>query len=69
MDEKNKDKEESMELDKDEAAAIAAAIILHRGGPEGSVRLFGDGEHDEGFWGRSARAGSGGGIAHRLRRG
>ncbi len=69
MDEKDKEKAEKEEIAQDVAAAIMAGIILHRSGPGGSVTLLGNGELDEGFWGRSARAGSGGGMAHRIRRG
>ena len=69
MDEKDKEKAEKEETPQDVAAAIATGIILHRSGPEGSVTLLGGGELDEGSWGKSARAGCGNGIAHRLRRG
>jgi hypothetical protein len=49
-------------------AAIAAGIVLHRSGPGSAVALFGRGEHDEGTWGRSSRAGAGMAVAHRTRR-
>lgn len=49
-------------------AAIAAGIVLHRGGPGCTVALYGRGEHDEGCWGRSSRAGAGMNVAHRTRR-
>jgi len=49
-------------------AAVAAGIVLHRGGPGCTVALYGRGEHDEGSWGRSSRAGAGMTVAHRTRR-
>jgi len=49
-------------------AAIAAGIVLHRAGPGRTVALYGCGEHDEGYWGRSSRAGAGMTVAHRARR-
>ncbi len=50
------------------AAAIVAAVILHRSSVESEVRLLEDGESDQGFWGRSGRAGTASVLTHRPRR-
>jgi len=50
------------------AAAIAAAVALHRAGPGSVAGLFEGGLADEGAWGRSARAGMGAAVAFGARR-
>ncbi len=56
------------DLDPETAAAIIAAVILHRGSAENEVQLLENGTGDEGFWGRSGRAGTASVLTHRPRR-
>ena len=56
------------DLDPETAAAIVAAVILHRSSVENQVRLHQGDSADEGFWGRSSRAGTASVLTHRPRR-
>lgn len=58
----------SADLDAEVAAAVIAAVILHRASVENEVRLLEGGLSDEGFWGRSGRAGTASVLTHRPRR-
>ncbi|MBW2262526.1 MAG: hypothetical protein JRG91_11180 [Deltaproteobacteria bacterium] len=56
------------EIEPEAAAAIVAAVILHRSSVECEVQLLEGGESDQGFWGRSGRAGTSSVLSHRPRR-
>ena len=62
------DNAEPGDLDPTLAAAIVAAVILHRASVEAEVQLLEGGERDEGFWGRAGRAGSSSVLTHRPKR-
>jgi hypothetical protein len=55
-------------MDPETATAIISAVILHRASVESEVRLLENGDADEGFWGRSGRAGTASVLTHRPRR-
>jgi hypothetical protein len=61
--------DEKPTIDSETAVAIATAVILHRSAVEAEVQLLGNGESDEGFWGRAGRAGPSSVLTHRPRRG
>jgi hypothetical protein len=56
------------DIEPDVAAAIVAAVILHRSSVENEVQLLEGGESDQGFWGRAGRAGTASVLTHRPRR-
>ena len=56
-------------VDAETAAAIVAAVVLHRAAVEAEVELLEGGDRDEGFWGRAGRAGPSSVLTHRPRRG
>jgi len=56
------------DVDAEETAAIALAVILHRAAVESQVELLEAGSRDEGFWGRAGRAGASSVLTHRPRR-
>ena len=58
----------SADLEPEVAAAIVAAVILHRSSVESEVQLLEAGESDQGFWGRAGRAGTASVLTHRPRR-
>jgi hypothetical protein len=58
----------SADIEPEVAAAIVAAVILHRSSVENEVQLLEGGEDDQGFWGRSGRAGTASVLTHRPRR-
>ena len=64
----DKTEKDSADLDPETAAAIVAAVILHRASAENEVRLHTGDCSDEGFWGRSSRAGTSSVLTHRPRR-
>ena len=56
------------DMEPEVAAAIVAAVILHRSSVESEVQLLEGGQGDQGFWGRSGRAGTSSVLSHRPRR-
>ncbi len=60
--------DQGADLDPQAAAAIIAAVILHRASAQNEVCLLEGGDSDEGFWGRSGRAGTASVLTHRPRR-
>jgi len=60
--------EKKKALDAKTTAAIVTAVILHRASVESGVVLLDGGNRDEGFWGRSGRAGTASVLTHRPRR-
>ena len=64
----DKTEKENADMDPQQAAAIVAAVILHRASAENEVKLHEGDCSDEGFWGRSSRAGTSSVLTHRPRR-